>query len=171
MVLMRAVYDVVLVETVGVGQSETDISMAADTVVFCVQPGSGDALQFRNLSLQDENGNIPMDGLLKAMARVRPIPVAGGLANLQSLLPIAGISRTGWTWLGPGNIGGRIRSIAINPITPSTMFAGSVGGGIFKTTNTGGSWLPVDDFMANLAVSSLVFNPASPNTMVQVGEP
>jgi LAO/AO transport system kinase len=46
MVLMRAVYDLVLVETVGVGQSETDISMAADTVVFCVQPGSGDSLQF-----------------------------------------------------------------------------------------------------------------------------
>src|SRR5262249_12071352 len=31
---------------VGVGQSETDIAMAADTVVFCVQPGSGDSLQF-----------------------------------------------------------------------------------------------------------------------------
>jgi LAO/AO transport system kinase len=46
MVLMRAVYDIVLVETVGVGQSETDISMAADSVVFCVQPGSGDSLQF-----------------------------------------------------------------------------------------------------------------------------
>jgi LAO/AO transport system kinase len=46
MVLMRALFDVVLVETVGVGQSETDIAMAADTVVFCVQPGSGDSLQF-----------------------------------------------------------------------------------------------------------------------------
>jgi LAO/AO transport system kinase len=46
MVLMRAVYDVVLIETVGVGQSETDIAGTADTVVFCVQPGSGDSLQF-----------------------------------------------------------------------------------------------------------------------------
>lgn len=46
MVLMRALYDVVLIETVGVGQSETDIALAADTVVFCVQPGSGDSLQF-----------------------------------------------------------------------------------------------------------------------------
>lgn len=45
-ILMRAVFDVVLVETVGVGQSETDIAMAADTVIFCVQPGSGDSLQF-----------------------------------------------------------------------------------------------------------------------------
>jgi len=46
MVLMRAVFDIVLVETVGVGQSETDIALTADTVVFCVQPGSGDSLQF-----------------------------------------------------------------------------------------------------------------------------
>nr|WP_156950709.1 methylmalonyl Co-A mutase-associated GTPase MeaB [Terasakiella pusilla] len=46
MVLMRAVYDVVLIETVGVGQSETDIVGVADTVLFCVQPGSGDSLQF-----------------------------------------------------------------------------------------------------------------------------
>ncbi len=46
MVLMRAVYDRVLIETVGVGQSETDVAMVADTIVFCVQPGSGDSLQF-----------------------------------------------------------------------------------------------------------------------------
>jgi LAO/AO transport system kinase len=45
-VLMRALYDVVLVETVGVGQSETEIAELADTVVFAVQPGSGDSLQF-----------------------------------------------------------------------------------------------------------------------------
>jgi LAO/AO transport system kinase len=46
MVVMRALYDVVVIETVGVGQSETDVAVVADTVVFCVQPGSGDSLQF-----------------------------------------------------------------------------------------------------------------------------
>jgi LAO/AO transport system kinase len=46
MVLMRALFDVVLVETVGVGQSETDVAGAADTVLLCLQPGSGDSLQF-----------------------------------------------------------------------------------------------------------------------------
>lgn len=46
MVLMRALFDRVLIETVGVGQSETDVTQVADTVVFCVQPGSGDSLQF-----------------------------------------------------------------------------------------------------------------------------
>jgi LAO/AO transport system kinase len=46
MVVMRALFDRVLIETVGVGQSETDVAGIADTVVFCVQPGSGDSLQF-----------------------------------------------------------------------------------------------------------------------------
>jgi LAO/AO transport system kinase len=46
MVVMRALFDWVLIETVGVGQSETDVAEVADTVVFCVQPGSGDSLQF-----------------------------------------------------------------------------------------------------------------------------
>jgi LAO/AO transport system kinase len=46
MVLMRAIYDLVLVESVGIGQSEADISFVADTVILCVQPGAGDSLQF-----------------------------------------------------------------------------------------------------------------------------
>jgi LAO/AO transport system kinase len=46
MVVMRALFDRALIETVGVGQSETDVAGVADTVVFCVQPGSGDSLQF-----------------------------------------------------------------------------------------------------------------------------
>ncbi len=46
MVIMRSIFDRVIVETVGVGQSETEIADLADTVLFCVQPASGDALQF-----------------------------------------------------------------------------------------------------------------------------
>lgn len=46
MVVMRALFDRVLIETVGVGQSETDVARVTDTVLFCVQPGSGDSLQF-----------------------------------------------------------------------------------------------------------------------------
>ncbi len=52
-VLMRAIYDRVIVETVGVGQSEADISTVADTVVLCVQPGSGDSLQFMKAGIME----------------------------------------------------------------------------------------------------------------------
>jgi LAO/AO transport system kinase len=44
-VLSRAT-DTVLVETVGVGQSEIEIARVADVVVLVIQPASGDALQF-----------------------------------------------------------------------------------------------------------------------------
>jgi LAO/AO transport system kinase len=52
-VLMRAVFDRVLVETVGVGQSESEISSVADTVLMCVQPGSGDTLQFMKAGIME----------------------------------------------------------------------------------------------------------------------
>jgi LAO/AO transport system kinase len=38
-------YDVVIYETVGVGQGEVEVASAADTVVLCLQPGTGDSVQ------------------------------------------------------------------------------------------------------------------------------
>jgi LAO/AO transport system kinase len=52
-VLMRAVRDRVVVETVGVGQSEGDVAAVADTVVLCIQPGSGDSLQFMKAGVME----------------------------------------------------------------------------------------------------------------------
>ena len=52
-VLMRSVYDQVIVETVGVGQSETAVASVSDTVVFCVQPGSGDSLQYMKAGIAE----------------------------------------------------------------------------------------------------------------------
>jgi LAO/AO transport system kinase len=43
---LTAAFDVVVIETVGVGQAETDVADVADTVAVIVQPGSGDVLQF-----------------------------------------------------------------------------------------------------------------------------
>ena len=43
---LAAAFDVVVIETVGVGQSETEVAEVADTVAVVVQPGSGDVLQF-----------------------------------------------------------------------------------------------------------------------------
>lgn len=45
-IALAAAFDVVIVETVGVGQSETDIAELADITVVIVQPASGDTLQF-----------------------------------------------------------------------------------------------------------------------------
>jgi len=89
-----------------------------------------------------------------------PVPAAAPVLPLT-----AGVSPGGWTWLGPGNIGGRTRSIVIHPTNPSIMWAASVAGGIWKTTNGGASWGPLDDFMASLNVTTLVLDPVDSNTL------
>ncbi|MEM6381182.1 MAG: ATP-binding cassette domain-containing protein [Pseudomonadota bacterium] len=52
-ILLRALFDMVLVETVGIGQSEADIRLVADQSILCVQPGSGDALQFMKAGIME----------------------------------------------------------------------------------------------------------------------
>ncbi len=50
---LAAAFDVVVIETVGVGQSETEVAEAADTVAVVVQPGAGDALQFLKAGIME----------------------------------------------------------------------------------------------------------------------
>src|SRR4051794_234695 len=50
---LAAAFDVVVVETVGVGQSETDVEEVCDTVAVVVQPGSGDVLQFLKAGIME----------------------------------------------------------------------------------------------------------------------
>jgi LAO/AO transport system kinase len=81
MVVMRAVFDRVLIETVGVGQSETDVAGVADTVVFCVQPGSGDSLQFMKAGIVEiPHLIIVTKADLGAAAERARIDVAGALS-------------------------------------------------------------------------------------------
>jgi len=65
---LAAAFDVVVIETVGVGQAETDVADVADTVVVVVQPGSGDVLQFLKAGIME----IP-DVLVVTKADLGPI--------------------------------------------------------------------------------------------------
>ncbi len=121
----------------------------------------GEAARFRLLSLVDENGRLAMDGLTRAHEQIRRMRDF----NAVSPMPAAGISRGSWTSIGPGNIGGRVRALVVHPTATATLFAGSVAGGLWKTTNGGTTWAPVDDFMANLAISSIIYQPGNPSIM------
>ncbi|HLI33125.1 MAG TPA: ATP-binding cassette domain-containing protein [Solirubrobacteraceae bacterium] len=50
---LAVAFDLVVIETVGVGQSETEVAEVADTVVLVVQPGSGDTLQFLKAGIME----------------------------------------------------------------------------------------------------------------------
>jgi LAO/AO transport system kinase len=50
---LAAAFDVVVIETVGVGQAETEVAEVADTVAVIVQPGGGDVLQFLKAGIME----------------------------------------------------------------------------------------------------------------------
>ena len=108
----------------------------------------------------DANGQLPANALMKAKQVADRLPE---LVVQGNGLRDAGIWN--WEWLGPGNIGGRIRAIAIDPSQPARMWIGGVAGGIWRTTNGGASWSPANDFLASLSVTSLVLDPSDPDVL------
>ena len=64
-----------------------------------------------------------------------------------------------------------MRSILIHPTLTDILWCGSVSGGVWKSTNGGASWFPLDDFMANLAVACMAMDPTNADVIyVGTGE-
>lgn len=70
-----------------------------------------------------------------------------------------------WAALGPFNHGGRTRVLRFHPNNPEIMFAGSVGGGLFRSDDGGDYWYPITDMLPNLAVGCLDIAASNPNIM------
>ncbi|MBU0724078.1 MAG: methylmalonyl Co-A mutase-associated GTPase MeaB [Alphaproteobacteria bacterium] len=87
MILMRALYDRVILETVGVGQSETDVAGVADTVLFCVQPGSGDSLQFMKAGIAEIPHVIAVTKADMTEAAGRAVADVTGALGLAEAVP------------------------------------------------------------------------------------
>ncbi len=77
----------------------------------------------------------------------------------------AGIVSAGTNvWTSSGPEGGNIIALAINPATPSTLYAGTYGAGLFISTDGSSSWSPVS-CMTFGAVETLAINPVTPTTI------
>jgi hypothetical protein len=60
---------------------------------------------------------------------------------------------------------GRVNAIAIDPSHPNVMYLGSDGGGVWRSSDTGASWVPLSDFAQSLQISSIAIDPIEPNTI------
>ncbi len=81
-------------------------------------------------------------------------------------------TRAGATWslIGPkstptngGN--GRVNAVRAHPTTPTTLFACTPAGGLWKTINSGTSWTPIADGIAILGATDVAFDPINANIM------
>ncbi|WP_135497991.1 T9SS type A sorting domain-containing protein [Hymenobacter elongatus] len=123
-------------------------------------------LQEINRTRDPATGTVPRERLVVAQAR------AEQLLSEQEYQRGAASTLSGATWTekGPSNVAGRIRAILVDPADASgnTVWVGSVAGGLWKSTNATNAvptWVSVDGFMANLAITSLAYDPTNPDIM------
>jgi LAO/AO transport system kinase len=98
---LAAAFDVVVIETVGVGQSETDVAEVADTVAVIVQPGSGDVLQFLKSGIMEipdvlvvtkaDLGEIALRARRDLNAAMRSLGERTKVVAVSSVAPPSGI--------------------------------------------------------------------------------
>lgn len=130
--------------------------------------------RFRHLQQADENGHVAANGVVDAVAArislIRPgaLPGLGGgrVAGGDGVRPMtAGIDAGTWSWIGPGNIGGRVLALSVDPTDGARILAGSAGGGLWSTDTGGASWVPVGAVPGSMAVSTLARSAASPRVI------
>ena len=98
---LAAAFDLVVIETVGVGQSETEVADVADTVAVVVQPGSGDVLQFLKAGIMEipdllvvtkaDLGVVAQRARRDLLAAVRALGSDAGVVMVSSVPPAMGV--------------------------------------------------------------------------------
>ena len=161
------------------GQAEEDsTAFAGGEIPNRRKPGSkradepDKAMQYHlQKRLPEGESELPLEKYVEATEQMRQMPVHSTADNrwmsreeLRTANPEQPKLGT-WTWLGPGNIGGRTRTIVFNPQNPSVIYAGGVSGGVWKSTDGGASWTAISDLIANLPVSALALEPGNPNVI------
>ncbi len=143
------------------GAAEADKDEAGET------PGQATAFY---LLKRTGGGELPVEKLLDAKRHRATMP-AYSVAERRFVSDTsvetsrAAANVGAWQPAGPGNIGGRTRSLVIRPDNPSIMYAGAVGGGVWKTTDSGNTWNPQTDLLPSIGISALAMDPNNPDTL------
>ncbi len=101
--VLAVAFDVVVIETVGVGQSETEVADVVDTVAVVVQPGAGDVLQFLKSGIMEipdvlvvtkaDLGQVAVRAVSDLRAALRSLGAAGTeVLAVSSIAPPSGIA-------------------------------------------------------------------------------
>lgn len=116
---------------------------------------------YLNSKKNQVTGQIDHRDVLKARQAVRAVSKAKGGTSLASMT---------WSEVGPNNIAGRTRSLVIDKDDDNILYTAGVSGGIFKSVTRGSSWVRIDDYAENLAVSCMAQCPVTGHIFAGTGE-
>jgi photosystem II stability/assembly factor-like uncharacterized protein len=89
---------------------------------------------------------------------------AGALPVVAQQVDASGYAELRWRNIGPFRAG-RVNAVSGVPGQPTTFYFGSVGGGVWKTTNSGRTWTPVFDSQPIASIGAIAVAPSEPNTV------
>ncbi|MEM7587866.1 MAG: hypothetical protein AAF560_31045, partial [Acidobacteriota bacterium] len=94
--------------------------------------------------------------------QTRTVTLALVLAAILSAPTQAGIE----VWTSNGPYGGSIHALVVDPTNPQTLYAGTLGLGVFRSDDGGASWrASADSRLAEFAVEALAVSPGAPDTV------
>jgi hypothetical protein len=70
-----------------------------------------------------------------------------------------------WRSVGPIGQGGRVVDFASVPGQPYTFYVAYASGGVWKTTNNGGSFEPLTDHLPSTVIGAIAVDPSAPETL------
>ena len=105
-----------------------------------------------------------MRQVLGRHARRLGVALAIGAVVLSAAPAGAGLNQ--WTSGGPPDVS--VLALAIDPLRPAIVYAGTNGEGIFLSPNGGGVWIPINAGLANPVVTAIAINPLD-TAVVYVG--
>lgn len=98
--------------------------------------------------------------------RHRELQHAASIRGDAAFAGKSGAAEAEWFEVGPSDVGGRTRALAIDVDDPDRILAGGVSGGLWESTNAGSSWSPLNLDGGNLSVTYLAQDPRPGQTDV-----
>ena len=92
--ILRALFEVVIVETVGIGQSEDEITHLSDTTVLCLQPAAGDSIQYMKSGIMELPHILCLNKADLPQATASKTALASSVANFRHPPPVVSVSST-----------------------------------------------------------------------------
>ena len=83
---------------------------------------------------------------------------ANDTSNWTSLGPFSHTNTASWS---SGQ--GRVNVVAVDPSNANTYYVGTPAGGIWKSTDAGINWQPLNDFLPQIGVSGIAIHPTNSN--------
>jgi len=130
-------------------------------------------IQDRRFGSEDKNlAQLRLDALREKAAAVA--------RRGETIVTLVSPGASNWVQLGPTvipngqgsltsgarvNVTGRITGIVVDPISPSTIYLATAGGGVWKTVDGGVTWFDKSDNEPSLAIGALAMAPSDHNRL------